>query len=100
MGYYPIGKLQLNLHRISTDSISKMSVSHSWKTNGGESINRQDYFGESPSIFIDTSLNIESVADILTKVVITVFYENGNRVEIGDSLFCNRNSISIFNMTY
>lgn len=99
--YYPIGNLKLNLQRVGTDSINKLSVSHFWKTHStGETIFRQDYFSESPNIFIDTLLNIETVAEISTMVMVSVFYTNGNRTDISDSIVCSRNTPSILNMDY
>ena len=101
VGYYPIGNLKLNLHRIETDSIIKMSISHIWKGIGtDEYINQLDYFGESPNLIIDSSFNIETVADLSTKIVIKIFKFNGNQTEIVDSIVCNRSATSILNMNY
>jgi len=99
--YYPKANLELRLHRIQTDTIKNLNIYHIWRTPGtGEFITQYDYLGQTPNIISDTILNIKTVAGIYTKIIIEKLYSNGNRIEISDSLVCNRNVNNIIDMNF
>ncbi len=101
VNYYPIANLKLTLRKTSTDSVQGIVVAHLWRVPGvTEYISIQDYFGTTPKIPRDTTLSIQTIAGISTKVLVNMVYANGNRAEVSDSIVCARNVISTLNINY
>ena len=96
---YKKAKFKIRLHRTLNDNFLSYTISHSNVSDFFLS----DYFVQSPQDVINqntTELNVETVADVYTKIRTIKNLTNGTLIISLDSIKCTTNSTSTYDVTF
>ena len=96
---YKKANLKIRLHRTLNDNFQSFAITHSNVTD----FFLYDYNVQSPQEVIDRNtneLNVETVADVYTKIKTVKAFANGTSTITLDSVKCTTNSTSIYDVTF
>ena len=96
---YKKANLKIRLQRKLNDNFQSYAITHSNVTD----FFLYDYNVQSPQEVIDRNtneLNVETVADVYTKIKTVKTFANGTSTTTLDSLKCTTNSTSIYDVTF
>ena len=94
--FYPKTYMTIKLHRILNDNFDYFSVEHNFKREVGYI----DYIITKSQFATDTTLRVETSADIYTRIVWNKSSVGGPSIQHTDSLICTNNGNNIFNIDY
>lgn len=97
---YKKANLKIILNRIENDNFQSFSISHS---NISEHLFIYDYNVQSPQEVIDRNqkeLNIQTVADVFTRIKVVKTLSNGVSNTIIDSVKCTTSSTNVYNINF
>ena len=96
---YKKANLKIRLHRTLNDNFQRYSITHSNVTD----FFLYDYNVQSPQEVIDrntSELNVETVADVYTKIKTVKTFAGGTSTITLDSIICTTSSTSIYDVTF
>ncbi|CAN5764082.1 hypothetical protein BH11BAC3_BH11BAC3_25380 [soil metagenome] len=96
---YKKANLKIKLQRTLNDNFQSYAITHSNVTNDF----LYDYNVQSPQEVIDrntSEINVETVADVYTKIATVKTFANGISTSTLDSVKCTTNSISTYNVSF
>ena len=93
--YYPSTTLTLKLFKVQNSVLKFVNISHEWRELHGNRnvIFITDYSKTLPIAAGDTTLNINTVADIKTIVTVEKRFLDNSFQDIKDSIICKRDKI-------
>lgn len=94
--FYPKTLLTIKLHRILSDNFDYFSVDHNFTNEFGYG----DYIITGPEFATDTTIKVQTSADIYTRIVWKKTIIGGQSIEQTDSLICTNNGSNIFTINY
>jgi hypothetical protein len=94
--FYPKAFLTINLHRTLSDNFNYFTVDHNFTTAFGY----DDFLIIGPQFATDTTIKVETSANIYTRIVWKKTVIGGQSNEQTDSLICTNNGTNIFNINY
>lgn len=94
--FYPKAFLTIKLHRTLSDNFNYFLVDHNFTSAFGYS----DYIITGPQFATDTTLIIETSANIYTRIVWRKTVIGGQPNEFTDSVICTSNGSNIFTINY
>lgn len=102
MAFYPKANLTLRLHRTQTDVFEAFSVYHYFNhTDGsGDYTGQYAYLKTRQEPFGDTVIQVETAADVMTKIKSMKSYSNGTVAEQIDSVVYKSTSQNVFDIYY
>ncbi len=100
--YYPSTILTLKLFKIQNSVLKFVNISHEWRELHGNTnlIFITDYSKTLPIAAGDTTLNINTVADIKTIVTVEKRFLDNSFQDIKDSIICKKGQNNLLNMYY
>lgn len=94
--YYPKTYLTIRLHRTHSDDFDYFSVDHNFTSSFGYG----DYIITGPQLAKDTSLMVETSADVYTRIIWKKTVVGGTSIEQTDSLVCTGNGPNVYDINF
>lgn len=94
--FYPKTYLTIKLNRVLSDNFNFFSVNHNFTNEFGYGT----YIITGPQFATDTTLRVETSADIYTRIVWKKTIIGGQSIEQTDSLICTKNGPNNFTINY
>lgn len=93
---YPKAFLTIRLHRTLSDNFNYFTVDHNFTSLFGY----EDYLIGGPQFATDSTIRVETSADIYTRIVWKKTIIGGQSNEQTDSLICTNNGANVFDINY